>query len=475
MTGRMGCAGARRWVRTAMAALLLALAAVFAGCATDAGPDASAPDATTIIEPTPTTAVEQLLPTPSPTPAPVRTGVSDNRVLFGQSAAFEGPASQLGLNMRLGIEAAFHEINQKGGVNGRMLELTSRDDGYEPDKAVANTRDFISEGEVFALIGAVGTPTSRSATPVAADAGIPYIAPFTGAGFLRDTEQWDNIINLRASYGQETEAMVERLTTDLGIKHIAIVYQDDSFGRAGYNGAMAALESRGMEPSGIGLYPRNTLAVKEGLLDIQHNVKPEAVIVIGAYNPVGELIRWARHTGLEDTIFMTVSFVGSNALAEKLGPDPGAGLDADYANVYVTQVVPFPTDRSVDVAASYLDALTAYQKVLKEQAEERQARGEQAQGKQLLDEQVLGVDPGFVSFEGYLAGRLTAVGLERCGDDVHRECFLNQFRRAAPFDIDGFWLQYGIVDNQGSDAIFVTTIGDDGNYRPVDELPKASQ
>lgn len=431
-----------------MAAALLALAGVFAGCATDADPAASAPDATTIIEPTPTTAVEQLLPTPSPTPAPVRTGVSDNRVLFGQSAAFEGPASQLGLNMRLGIEAAFHEINQQGGVNGRMLELTSRDDGYEPDKAVENTRNFIAEGEIFALIGAVGTPTSRSATPVAADAGIPYIAPFTGAGFLRDTDQWDNIINLRASYGQETEEMVERLTVDLGIKDIAIVYQDDSFGRAGYNGAMAALEKRGMAPSGIGLYPRNTLAVKEGLLDIQHNVKPEAVIVIGAYNPVGELIRWARHTGLEDTIFMTVSFVGSNALAEKLGPDPDEGLDAQYANVYVTQVVPFPTDRSVDVVASYLDALAEYRP---------------------------DAVPGFVSFEGYLAGRLTAVGLERCGDDVHRECFLEQFQQAAPFDIDGFWLQYGIVDNQGSDAIFVTTIGDDGNYRPVDELPKASQ
>lgn len=431
-----------------MAAALLALAGVFAGCATDASPDAVAPNATTVIEPTPTTAVEQLLPTPSPTPAPVRTGVSDDRVLFGQSAAFEGPASQLGLNMRLGIEAAFHEINQQGGVNGRMLELTSRDDGYEPDKAVENTRNFIAEGEIFALIGAVGTPTSRSATPVAADAGIPYIAPFTGAGFLRDTEQWDNIINLRASYGQETEAMVERLTVDLGIKDIAIVYQDDSFGRAGYNGAMAALESRGMEPSGIGLYPRNTLAVKEGLLDIQHNVKPEAVIVIGAYNPVGELIRWARHTGLEDTIFMTVSFVGSNALAEKLGPDPGAGLDADYANVYVTQVVPFPWDDTDPMVASYLDALAEYSP---------------------------DAVPGFVSLEGYLAGRLAARGLENCGDDVHRGCFLEQFQQAAPFEIDGFWLQYGIVDNQGSDAIFVTTIGEDGEYIPVDKLPKASQ
>ena len=465
MTGRIRFAGTRRrrWMLAATAALLLLLAGAFAGCAGDAGPadpeatafmaatpttaveaievtPTTAVEATAFMAATPTTAVEQLIPTPLPTAGPDRTGVSADRVLFGQSAAFEGPAAELGRNMRLGIEAAFHEINQKGGVNGRLLELTSRDDGYEPDQAVANTRDFISEGEVFALIGAVGTPTSRSATPVAADAGIPYIAPFTGAGFLRDTEQWDNIINLRASYAQETEEMVERLTADLGIKDIAIVYQDDSFGRAGYNGAIAALKRRDMAPSGIGLYPRNTLAVKKGLLDIQHSVQPEAVIVIGAYNPVGELILWARHTGLEDTIFMTVSFVGSNALASKLGDQ--------YADVYVTQVVPFPTDREVPVSASYLDALAEY---------------------------APGAVPGFVSFEGYLAGRLAALGLERCGDDVHRECFLEQFRMPEPFDIDGFELQYGGADNQGSDAIFVTTIGADGEYDSVKELPQPAQ
>ena len=130
--------------------------------------------------------------------------------------------------MRLGIEAAFHEANEKGGVHGRRIELTSLDDAYEPEAAIANTQQLIGEG-VFALIGAVGTPTSRSATPIAFAAGAPYIAPFTGAGFLRDPE-WSNIINLRASYAQETEEMVERLRTDLGIERIGILYQDDSYG-----------------------------------------------------------------------------------------------------------------------------------------------------------------------------------------------------------------------------------------------------
>ena len=148
----------------------------------------------------------------------------------------------------------------------------------KPEAAATNTQDLIREG-VFALIGEVGTPTSRSATPVAAEFGVPFIAPFTGAAFLRDKE-WDNIVNLRASYNQETEEMVERLTTDLGIERIAVLYQDDSFGRAGYNGALAALDRRGMEPVAVGLYPRNTTAVKTALLDLSKG-NPEGVIMVG--------------------------------------------------------------------------------------------------------------------------------------------------------------------------------------------------
>ena len=221
--------------------------------------------------------------------------------------------------MRLGIRAAFHEANQAGGVHGRQLELKSLDDAYEPEAAIANTIQLIETDKVFALIGAVGTPTSRSATPVAKEAGVPYIGPFTGAEFLRNAQELGNVLNMRASYYQETEEMVDRLTTDLGIRRIAVMYQDDSFGRAGYQGALNALERRDMEPVAIGLYPRNTTAIKAALLDVTRG-EPEAVIMIGAYEPVGALIAWARHTGIVDPVFMTVSFVGSNALAESLGP-----------------------------------------------------------------------------------------------------------------------------------------------------------
>ena len=358
-------------------------------------------------------------------------GVFDDRVVFGQSAAFSGPAQELGTNMRIGIKAAFHEVNERGGIHGRTLELVSRDDAYEPEAAVTNTLQLIEEEGVFALIGEVGTPTSRSATPVAADEGVPFIAPFTGAEFLRD-DDWANIINLRASYYQETEEMVARLTQDLGISRIGVLYQDDSYGRAGYRGVRMALDRRELEPVSIGLYPRNTTAVKAALLDLNLG-SPEAVIMIGAYEPVAALIELARYTGA-DPIFLTVSFVGSNALANELG--------AGGEGVYVTQVVPFPTDGSTPVVSSYLNALSAYDRF---------------------------ADPGFVSFEGYLAGRLAIEGLERCGPSVDRACFLDILNSSNEIDIDGFKLRFG-DDNQGSDEVFITVIGEDGEYHPVTTL-----
>ena len=407
--------GVRRTVALGAAVLVVAATA----CSGGAGDDAQEPPGPRADETTAATAGEVSVP-----------GVSDHRVVFGQSAAFSGPAQELGRNMQIGIQAAFHEANQRGGVHGRRLELSSLDDAYEPEAAIANTLQLIEE-DVFALIGAVGTPTSRSAVPVAESAGVPYIAPFTGAQLLRAPEL-DYVLNLRASYYQETEEMVERLTRDLGIDRIAVMYQDDSYGRAGLRGVELALERRGSEPVAVGVYTRNTTAVKTALLDLQAGA-PQAVIIIGAYRPVAALVSWARYTGL-DPVFMTVSFVGSNALADELGPS-GEG-------VYVTQVVPFPTDDTLPVVSTYLDALAAY---------------------------APDAVPGFVSLEGYLAGRLVIAGLERCGREVDRACFLDSVLRGDAIDIDGFQLRYGAGDNQnqGSDAVFLTVIGPDGEYHPV--------
>src|SRR6266513_1973875 len=191
--------------------------------------------------------IVNLLSTPASgaEPGASEVGVFDNRILFGQSAALEGSAAALGLGMREGILAAFNEVNAAGGVKGRPLELVSRNDGYEPDKAIENTNQLLKVDQVFALIGEVGTPPQRAAQPIATAAGLPFIGPFTGAAFLRDPTL-ASVINVRASYDQETEAWVERLTTDLGISRIALFYQDDSFGLAGRAGVLTALEKRSM-------------------------------------------------------------------------------------------------------------------------------------------------------------------------------------------------------------------------------------
>ena len=359
-------------------------------------------------------------------------GVFDNRILFGQSAALEGPAAALGLGMREGILAAFHEVNAAGGVKGRRLELVSRNDGYEPDKAIENTNQLLKVDQVFALIGEVGTPTSKAAQPIATAAGVPFIGPFTGAGFLRDPTL-ASVINVRASYDQETEAWVERLTTDLGISRIALFYQDDSFGLAGRAGVLTALEKRSMALVAEGTYVRNTTAVKTAFLTIR-KAAPQAVGMVGTYAACAEFIRLARRLGL-DAVFVNISFVGSNSLAKELGSD-GKG-------VVISQVVPFPGDATVPVVARY-------QKALRAAAPEAEF--------------------GFVSLEGYLVGRLVAEALSSLDGPVTRAGLLAAIKERGTFDLGGITLTYGPNKNQGMDRVFLTVIQADGSIRAVDRL-----
>ena len=170
-------------------------------------------------------------------------GVSADKIVFGQATALEGPASALGQGMKIGLEAAFAEINKAGGVKGRKLELKSMDDGYEPTKSIEVVKKLLEEDKVFAIAGAVGTPTSAATQPIVTAAGAPFIGAFTGAEFLREPYK-PLVINIRASYFQETEAMVEHLTKDLGASRIAIMYQDDAFGQAGFAGVKKALDKR---------------------------------------------------------------------------------------------------------------------------------------------------------------------------------------------------------------------------------------
>ena len=360
-------------------------------------------------------------------------GVSADRILFGQSAALSGPAAALGQGMRLGIAAAFAEINRQGGIHGRQLELISLDDGYEPEAALVNTRQLLQDENVFALIGPVGTPTSRAVEPVATQAGAPYIGAFTGAEFLREPEEAPTAVNVRASYFQETDEMVERLAEDLGVSRIAVLYQDDSYGNAGLTGVRMALARRRMDLSGLAAYQRNTTAIKVAVLELRR-AEPEAVIIIGAYRPVAEFVRWARRIDFSP-ILMNISFVGSEALAADLGP-AGEG-------VLITQVVPFPEDNSLRVVRNYRDALR------------RQERG---------------APPSFVSLEGYIAGRLTGEVLDRSGPELTRAGFLETLTTIRDLDFGGFSLTYGPGDTQGSDRVFLTRIEANGSLRPLTSL-----
>ncbi len=361
-------------------------------------------------------------------------GVTADKIVFGQSAALEGPAAALGQDMRTGILAAFEEANKAGGVNGRKLELISKDDSYEPNKSIEVTKGLLEQDKVFALIGPVGTPTSSATQPIAAEGGVPFIGPFTGAEFLRNPFK-PNVVNVRASYFQETETMVERLTKDRNATRIAMLYQDDAFGRAGLAGVQKALEKRGMKLVAEGTYERNTIAVKQGLLEIRKG-NPEAVIMVGAYKPCAEFIKLARQIKM-DAQFINISFVGSNALAKELG-NGGAG-------VVVTQVVPFPDDSSVPVVASYQAALKAADPNAK---------------------------PGFVTLEGYMVGRMTVEALKKVSGEPTRKAFLDA-ALGGSFDLGGVKLGYGKDDNQGSDEVFLTVIQADGSFKPVTSLSQA--
>ena len=354
-------------------------------------------------------------------------GVTASSILFGQSAALTGPSDELGRGMQVGIQAAFKEANDAGGVNGRTLTLLTEDDSYEPDAAFENARKLLNADRVFGLIGSVGTPTSRAASPVAEAQGAPFVGAFTGAQLLRSGDL-TNVLNLRASYHDETERMVAYLQSK-GITKVAVLYQNDSYGIDGLEGVQNALAQDGrqnMELVESWYYLRNTAAVNAAVFRIAR-ANPEAVIIIGAYQPAAEAIEKLRVKLDPDPIFMNVSFVGSNALAQELG-DAGTG-------VYVTQVVPLPTDESDTVVARYVSALSEYD---------------------------ADAEPGFVSLEGYLVGRLAIAALDACGAEVTRACFLSEARGLD--SIDGFELTYQPGENQGSDAVFLTRVNAAGEY-----------
>ncbi|MES2102002.1 MAG: ABC transporter substrate-binding protein [Pseudomonadota bacterium] len=349
----------------------------------------------------------------------------NNRIVLGQSAAFSGPAAQLGIQMNMGAKIYFNALNAGGGVNGSSIELRTLDDGYEPDRCKANTEKFIND-DVFGLFGYVGTPTCLAALPLVVDAKIPFFGPFTGAEALREPFH-KSVFHLRASYYDETALIVKQLTS-LGLKKIAVFYQNDAYGKAGLEGVTRALKAQDLAPVALGTVERNTVNVAQAVKDIAAKM-PDAVVQISAYKSCAAFIREARKAGYGGTFF-NVSFVGTQALADELGKE-GLGI-------MVSQVMPFPFSTTTPISREYLDAV-------------KKAGGD--------------AQPNYSSMEGYLAAKVFTEGLKRAGRNPSRDTLVSGLESIQRADFGGFSVEFGPRDHVASRFVDLSMLTADGKVR----------
>jgi ABC-type branched-subunit amino acid transport system substrate-binding protein len=355
-------------------------------------------------------------------------GIKDNEILIGQCAALTGPTERLGTGMNEGLKAAFEEVNAKGGIHGRQIRFLADDDGYEPDKCVECTGKMIEDKGVFALAGYVGTPTGKVAAPMVQEYKIPLVGLFTGAMLLRDPVQ-RYVINIRASYDDETEALVEHLTKSRAIQKIAVFYQNDSFGFSVLSGVEKALTRRKLALVAKGSFERNTLDVKGGLAAVLAGA-PDAVVIVGPYEPTAVFVRAAREAGLKAQ-FATISFVGTESLIAELG--------AASEGMMISEVVPSPTDATLALSRDYQSA---------------------------LKKSAPGASPTYVSFEGYVGGRVLAAALDLAGKDLSRERLIDAFHGMSKLDLGGMIFSFSPSNHQGSNAVYITTVKD-GKAQPT--------
>ena len=360
---------------------------------------------------------------------PVEAGV----IKIGMSNAQSGRLGYLGLSVKRGCAAYFARVNSEGGVYGRHLALVDYDDGYEPLNAVSNTEKLINQDRVFALLGFVGTPTCGALVSMLSEANIALVGPMSGSGTLREPLQ-PLVYNTRAGYGDETEVLVKHLTGDLGITRIAVFRQSDSYGRAGKEGVVKALHQRGLDVVAEGTYTRNSVDV-EAALDAIVPVKPEAIILVGAYKPCAEFIKKAKKRGLTDAVFCNVSLVGTEPLIKF--------LNSDADGVVVTQVLPSPQDRSLPLVQNY-------------QTDMRQA------GYAQFD---------YASLEGYLDALILVSGLRQAGTDLTQQGFQQALENVS-LDFGPLQIKFDHTSHEGTHTVFLTRI-EGGVAKPVETLARA--
>ena len=280
-----------------------------------------------------------------------------------------------------------------------------------------------STRKVFALIGYVGTPTSQASLPIFTAARVPFIGPFTGAELLRAPFN-RYIFNVRASYYDETDKIVEQLLT-VGMKRFGVFYQNDAYGQAGLTGVERAVKARGGEIVSRATVERNTVDVAKAVQEIGPK-KPDAVVMVSAYKSVAAFVRGMKKTGYTGQ-FHNVSFVGSKALADELG--------ADGQGVVISQVVPFPWARSVPVIREFAD-LSAKAKT----------------------------DVNFSSVEGFLVARVFVEGLKRSGKNPTREGLIAALESMSDADFGGFAVSFSPTNHNASHFVDLTIIGREGRF-----------
>jgi branched-chain amino acid transport system substrate-binding protein len=403
-----------------------------------AGPGPSLSGVTGVIGPSAAVAATSIASVPAG--PPVR-GVTDAEIRFGIAAPFSGPAKELGRQMKLGIDTAFNRINDTGGVNGRMLRLLAADDGYEPARTPEAMKQLYDKDQVFGFIGNVGTPTAAVAVPFALERRTLFFGAFTGANLLRNDPPDRYVFNYRASYAEETDAVVRYLIKlrRLQPRQIAVFAQQDAYGDAGFAGVAKAFRALGVSDTAIVRlnYKRNTVDVDEAVNQLTKQ-KPaiKAVVMVAAYRAAAKFIEKTRDA-YPGMIYTNVSFVGSSSLAEELellGPRFATG-------VIVTQVVPAVAGYS-SVVLEYKNALAKY---------------------------FPGEAPDYVSLEGYVAANVLIQALKRTGPQLDTERLIDNLESMRNIDLGlGTALNFGRAEHQASHKIWGTALDESGKYQPIE-------
>jgi branched-chain amino acid transport system substrate-binding protein len=359
---------------------------------------------------------------PSPLQAQTTVGVTDREILIGSCSALEGPSHFLGTETVTGAKAYFAMINDAGGVDGRKLKLIAYDDSYDPTKTEACFNRLMDQ-KVFALGFFVGTPTAVKYIPMAESNKIPVVGLFTGAQTLYvPLRHW--VVNVRASYFDETREQIDGLWGTLGYKKIGVIYPEDAFGAAVLDGVKAALKAHGAEPIAVASYQRQTAQVG-GAIDTVKAANPDAVVVVGPSNTVAPILKQSHAKGWKP-LFLTVSFVGTDELILEAGPDADGTV--------ITQVVPPYYLTEFKTVALYRRTLAKY---------------------------FPGAQPNFVSLEGFVDAMVLVEGLKRAAKDLTREGLIRGIESIHDLDVGlgpQLKLDYSAKDHKGFDHVLPTVI-----------------